>query len=1066
MPASGVKSSMESHKITPSLVQNLCFLFFLMFVNVKSKLSAFAESQDPYVSHYYTRFTEVEKACKPVLSHSSSSLNFDVKRANSIKAELSFIKGDWRQELGESPLMPFDDSDLLQNSSIHSDPLRLVTFNLTHFDPDSHGRSINIRGALSIGLSRRGTVPVGGPLVFPGFRIWPGASELVIVFEGVYTESEENGGERVLCLLGHSKLPSRQQDSVDPWDWATKKSNSSNIQPQLVQDDNILLNLRYPKTFMLTSRAIRGELRSLNDKSSRKYFDDVHLTSKLGAYSNYQFASEKFIYKACDNHYPNQTESINGKNEVYKGDRFCARLDSLVSGEFLNVVPNWNCNSTDEYCSKLGPFESNQEIKASDRGFANVGLLMQDVRCEQIISAKNSLYARVSAVFRVVPPLQNQYWNSQRSGLDGSTLSAEGIWNSSTGQLCMVSCLGLAKDGCHSRIYLYVPTSFSIRRRNLLFGKISSINETNSLYYPLTFELPVHPSQLSMKFSRFPPPAYIYSKIKFAGAFLERSEPFEFSIVIKKSLLSYPKKGDERDERLSLSNLADDLTLYVYVVPDPLPENRVAKPFLQLEILTIGSFFHRFWAYQNASTLEGSDQSFDKASTTEKQLLLNVSAKLSLSEKPYSNVSLLYLEGLYNPIDGKMYLIGCRDARASWKILFDSMDLEDGLDCLIEVKVEYPPTTARWFMNPMAKVFITSKRNDDDPLHFSPIKLRSTLPIWYQKQKEDILSRRAVEGILCILTLSMAIACIWSQLFYIRDSSSVLPYISLIMLGVQALGYSIPLITGAETLFARIANDSYERTSQGFEKNEKFQIFDYMVKILVLSAFLLTIRLGQKVWKSRSRLLTHSPLEPRRVPSDRNVFLISLIIHFIGFLVVFIVHRINDSRRATSTETYIEANGNRHKSVVQIEEYIGLVQDFFLLPQIIGNYLWRGNCKPLRKVYYVGITLVRILPHIYDYLRGPVFNPYFPQDYEFVNPSLDFYSKFGDIAIPVAAIVFAVIIFIQQRWRYEKHREGVQSSQTLHSGVYEKLPSIAFEAELVSCANETPMEDTLSRDGN
>ncbi|KAH0457688.1 hypothetical protein IEQ34_013003 [Dendrobium chrysotoxum] len=1062
---------MESHKITPSLVQNLCFLFFLMFVTVRSKLSPFAESQDPYVPHYYTRFTEVEKACKLVLSHSSSSLNFDVKRANSIKAELSFIKGDWRQELGESPIMPFDDSDPLQNSSILSDPLRLVTFNLTHFDPDNHGRSINISGALSIGLSRSGTVPVGGPGVFPGFRMWPGSSELVIVFEGVYTESEENGGERVLCLLGHSKLPSRQQDSVDPWDWA-KKSNSSNIQPQLVQDDNILLNLRYPKTFMLTSRAVRGELSSLNDKSSRKYFDDVHLTSQLGAYSNYQFASEKFIYKACDNHYPSQTESLNGKVEVYKGDRFCERLDSLVSGEFLNVVPNWNCNSTDEYCSKLGPFESNREIKASDGGFANVGLMMQDVRCEQIISAKNSLYARVSAVFRVVPPLQNHYWVSQRSGLDGSTLSAEGIWNSSTGQLCMVGCLGLAKDGCHSRIYLYFPTSFSIRQRNLLYGKIWSINETNSLYYPLTFELPVHPSQLSMKFSRFPPPAYIYSKIKFAGAFLERNEPFEFSTTIKKSLLSYPKKGDESDESISLSNLADDLTLYVSAIPDPLPEDRVAKPFLQLEILSIGSWFHRFWAYQNASTLEASDQSFDKTSTTEKQLLLNVSAQLTLSEKPYSNVSLLYLEGLYNPIDGKMYLIGCRDARASWKILFDSMDLEDGLDCLIEVKVEYPPTTARWFMNPMAKVFITSKRNDDDALHFSPIKLQ-TLPIFYQKQKEDILTRRGVEGILCILTLSMVIACILSQLFYIRDSSSVLPYISLIMLGVQALGYSIPLITGAETLFARIAYDSYETPSQGFEKNQQFQIIDYMVKILVLSAFLLTVRLGQKVWKSRNRLLAHAPLEPRRVPSDRNVFLISLIIHFIGFLVVLIVHGINDSRRATSTETYIEANGNRHKlhdSVVQIEEYIGLVQDFFLLPQIIGNYLWRVNCKPLRKAYYVGITLVRILPHIYDYLRAPVFNPYFPQDYEFVNPSLDFYSKFGDIAIPVAAIVFAVIIFIQQRWRYDKHRHGVQSRQKklmpLHSGVYEKLPSIAFEAELVSCANETPMEDTLSKDGN
>lgn len=87
---------------------------------------------------------------------------------------------------------------------------------------------------------------------------------------------------------------------------------------------------------------------------------------------------------------------------------------------------------------------------------------------------------------------------------------------------------------------------------------------------------------------------------------------------------------------------------------------------------------------------------------------------------------------------------------------------------MVEVKIEYPPKTAWWLINPTAKISITSQRNDGDPLHFSPIKL-STLPILYRGQHEDIQDRRVVEGVLRIVTLWVEIASILSQLFYSRD---------------------------------------------------------------------------------------------------------------------------------------------------------------------------------------------------------------------------------------------------------------------------------------------------------
>ncbi|PQQ21264.1 uncharacterized protein Pyn_31435 [Prunus yedoensis var. nudiflora] len=365
---------------------------------------------------------------------------------------------------------------------------------------------------------------------------------------------------------------------------------------------------------------------------------------------------------------------------------------------------------------------------------------------------------------------------------------------------------------------------------------------------------------------------------------------------------------------------------------------------IQMEILSVGPLFGRYWSPQNGSTAEEETPYHTKAEYTEKQLLLNVSAQLTISGKAFSNFSVLFLEGLYDPHVGKMYLVGCRDVRASWKILYESMDLEAGLDCLIEVVVSYPPTTSRWLVNPAASISIASRRNEDDPLYFSTVKLK-TLPIMYRKQREDILSRR-----------------------------------------------------GAEALFKKISSESYETSSYDLDNSQWFHIIDYTVKFLVMVSLLLTLRLCQKVWKSRIRLLTQTPLEPHRVPSDKRVLLTTLTIHFIGYIIVLVIHSMNTSRRSIRTKSYRIARANSHAMwewETELEEYVGLVQDFFLLPQIIGNLVWQIDCKPLRKFYFFAITLVRLFPHIYDYVRAPVLNPYFAEDYELVNPTAIFTPSLG-----------------------------------------------------------------------
>ncbi|XVF26671.1 hypothetical protein REPUB_Repub14bG0037800 [Reevesia pubescens] len=1009
------------------------------------------------VEHNYERIGEIKKHCKPVLS-SASEFKAEDNRIADIKEELNFGYGDWWQDVGEAPIMPFDDRDIPKNLS--QAPSNISSFWITDVDhAHQTKKSASVSGILMLGITLDTSFaerPFEGS---PRFQIWPSHTQLAISFEGIYTETKQNGGERVMCLLGNAMLPSRESDSKNPWEWLRGSDLNYNQAP-LLQDDQILLVLHYPLTHTLTNRVIRGELKSLNPKSNAKYFDQVHILAQMLKSTKYEFGSEKIVSKACDP-YPYRDNLMNAGITAYKGDSFCAILEQVTNSGSFTVVPNWKCNGTDDYCNKLGPFVSDKEIIATNGSFKDVILYMQDVRCKPTNGHQNASAARVAAVFRVAPASEDQYRVRWRSGLSNMTLAAEGIWNSSSGQLCMVGCLGIVDlegSSCDSRICLYIPLSFSIKQRSIIIGSISSIDKSNKVYFPLSFERLVRPSEL-WNYFRASHPYYSYSKFQSAGAILERNEPFSFGTLVKKSLLQFPKLEDTHDFFSSLSLLAEDLTLQLSAVPDPLPNSHPPRVDIQMDIFSLVPLFGRYWYSRNVTTREEETPYHSKAEYTEKQLLLNVSAQLTIIGKDYSNFSVIFLEGLYDPHFGRMYLVGCRDVRASWKILFQSMDLELGLDCLTEVIVSYPPTTARWLVNPTAKISIASQRNEDDPLYFGMIKLQ-TLPIMYRKQREDILSRRGVEGILRILTLSLAIACISSQLFYLNQNVDSSPFISLVMLGVQALGHSLPLITGAEAIFKREASDSYEMQSYDLEKSQWLNLIDYTVKLLVLMMFLLTLRLCQKVWISRIRLLSRTPREPHRVPSDKRVLIATLTIHFIGYIVVLIIHTVKTSQIPLRTDRFIDSRGHSQmlrEWEIELEEYIGLIQDFFLLPQVIGNFIWQIDCKSLRKLYYIGITVVRLLPHFYDYIRAPVLNPYFAEEYEFVNPTLDFYSKFGDVAIPITAVFLAVAVYCQQRWKYEQLSQILTFRQCrllpAGSRVYERLPSMSFEAELASDVN-------------
>uniref|UniRef100_A0A803LMX5 DUF2921 domain-containing protein n=1 Tax=Chenopodium quinoa TaxID=63459 RepID=A0A803LMX5_CHEQI len=354
--------------------------FDLDFVDAESEVEDDAVRRAPQ----YDRLDEVKKACSKVIS-SATELKIDDNVIDRIKNEIFFNNGDWEQEGTNAPLLPFDDRPPrmsssydyeLYNASRLMPPYKLVSFKLTDVSSAHRSkRTVAVNGYLYFVITSSLPLATMSERVLKGpeFSMWSQHSQLLISLQGVYAESRKNGGEKMLCLLGSTMLPSRQPDSSD--------SGSSDNQPTLLQDEQILIVLNIPKKASLKNRAIQGEVRSLNSKTSPKYFDKVKITSQMQANArDYEFNSDEIIAKAC-NPYPYSDTSISSGIEPYKGADFCSTLKkNSINGAFV-VVPHWQCNGTDEFCSKFGPFASDKQINSTDGSFKDVRILVHNIVC-------------------------------------------------------------------------------------------------------------------------------------------------------------------------------------------------------------------------------------------------------------------------------------------------------------------------------------------------------------------------------------------------------------------------------------------------------------------------------------------------------------------------------------------------------------------------------------------------------------------------------------------------------------------------------------------------------------
>ncbi|GMI94787.1 hypothetical protein like AT1G52780 [Hibiscus trionum] len=981
-------------------------LLLCMLAELPVLITAFMEPNEMYHTHpdsslafTYNRSTDILKHCSSFLA-SASELKPDDNRGSRLKNELSFYLGDWEQETDDAPLVQLDDNGTVDATSL----LKLAPSRLR----------------MSVQSSNLTTL------------MNPGSSVLNIVFEGVYMETQENGGERLMCFVGSSSSTSTSKCDCD--EISELQTNRVPIYVKrrrfsFFQDDHVLLVLRYPRVFNLTQRAIKGEMISLNKQGEPRYFSKVNISSHLSGNSKYEFSSE-LIRSTTFDPPPFQDELMEDGVQMFTAREFCHGLHHS-SEEFSIIAPNYRFNRSykNQIHGKLGPFVLRNEMQAAGgSSFDNVNLIFQHVKCEQDPNRTGN--AKVSAVLRAFTKGSFQHFERLRTGLSGSTLAVEGIWNSSSGQLIMVGCQGTVDSGfrgCDYVIFMYSPRLFSIKQRSHLFGAISNAKEDIALDNPLYVS--------AMKgiggrdITEYLP--YNYSKINLVNAFERRTLPYQILNIVKQWLFRYPALKDALEPLSQLSHLTNNLALDGYVVPDdqhkPIagPKSRV---LIQVELLTLGPLS----GWSESNLLKGNLAK--KPVITKDDLkscrFLNVSMHLMFKteneykQTTYKNISELSLEGLYDPILGEMHLIACR------KALVASIGIEGGQDCLISVKIQYPPVNLQWWQKPIAKIAISSQRKEDDPLYFSSINIHARLAS-YPDYFDATADRAYLEVIVGIILLTVSIALIRNQLSYMKVNADIVPYISTTMLAFQFLGYSLPLIYGTKVILKSMEPETYNTVPDNHPAYGMLKFLQSFEKALLLAVILLTARLFHMVTESRSKTLSQGSSGLRSSSREKRVMLRTMAIYAFGFLIQFVAGY-NPDVQVQQLNPEKVRHGPRNGQMWQTQvgvmmDFVYFVQDYFLLPQIISYSLMPMPGKSLKQAYYIGLTSVRLAVIFFDYVMDPITHAKVEafdakiEAFDVDSSSNSTYLMLPMVLGSITMIMCAVKVYIQQNWKHQKH---------------------------------------------
>ncbi|PKI37625.1 hypothetical protein CRG98_041918 [Punica granatum] len=567
---------------------------------------------------------------------------------------------------------------------------------------------------------------------------------------------------------------------------------------------------------------------------------------------------------------------------------------------------------------------------------------------------------------RVLVHLSNVMDYSYLSSFDPSmTLVGEGRWDERKNLLQVIACRihttggsfsSAGVEDCSIELSFSFPATWSIKERNVMLGEIRSTRRSNESGY---FD-PIVIQHTGSEALDLPGLKYNYSEVKRTKQLC----PAKKQEIMTTGRRRYPDRFS-RDLSFDMSVEVSGGKKLAWGYSYPLFVGNRA--------------FDRFTYGMPESNMNTGDSGVKTNSSTESQFNIAYEISLTMLEKgkssgragiatgllngsSVSNESMkISAEGVYDTETGRLCMMGCRSLETL---------KPDSTDCEILIRFQFPPLDSKKAKDTI-KGSIESMRKRSDPLYFNRLNISASA--FYAEVSARTIWRLDLELSLVLISNTLSCISVGFQILYVQKHSQVLPYASLLMLTILSLGPGIPLVLNFEALFLETRN----RQSFYLESGRWLEANEVLVRAATLVAFLFQFRLLQLSFSSRRGEGDHT----KSRGAEKKALLLSLPLY--GAL----------------------------------KSYAGLVLDGFLLPQILLNLLRDSTEKVLSTPFYVGTTLVRLVPHGYDLWRGHNFvQTQFDGSYIYGTPDTDFYSTAWDVIIPFGGITFAAIVYLQQRF--------------------------------------------------
>ncbi|KAH9650703.1 DUF2921 family protein [Citrus sinensis] len=739
---------------------------------------------------------------------------------------------------------------------------------------------------------------------------------------------------------------------------------------------------------------VAGTLRSVSSADDPNYFDPISLL--ILPETNYQYTMfSKELENKCSGEISVPAENLSLRLQV--SSTICSILKRRVNEFELEYASD--CNSSTS-CNPFGDA---------------VGYLPQVMSLNTIQCSKEGQRLRFLMEF----PNSSDV-GYYRSFNPETTFVAEGSWDWKKNRLCVAACRILnthdsldnsSVEDCSIRLTLRFPAIWSIRASTSMSGQIWSNRALNDTGYfgRILFQ------STDNEVLKVPGLKYEYTEMeKVRNMSCLQKKP------LRNSLEKYPD-GFSQEMNFGISvKISGGKIAWGHALPIAVDDQ-------------ISPLSESFISWSSSSTTSSVESNISSSKP------LNISYKISF--RPYYYLKLggleslfnissswerrvaIYAEGIYDSETGVLCMVGCRDAGLKYQ-----KSSNNSMDCEISIRLQFPPLNAMT-KGGFIRGRITSLRNKSDSLYFEPLFVSATS--YYRILERRSIWRMDLELLMVLISKTLACIFVVFQLLYVKKHRDVLPFISLLMLVILTLGHMNLLVLNFEALFFQ---NEYPH-SVLLRSGGWLEVHEVIVRVVTMVAFLLHCRLLQH---SLSRRMRDNSLKALWTAEKKALFL-TVPVYLAGALIALFVNW-RTSKTGIMAQSFLY-NNHQHSLWGNLRSYAGLILDGFLLPQILLNIFHNSRENALSRFFYIGLTVVRLVPHAYDIYRAQNYVQEFDGSYIYADPAADIYSTGWDVAILFVGLLFAAIIHFQQQFG----GRCLLPRRFRELEVYEKIPEASEE---------------------